>query len=148
MTRTFLLERMRAHPYAVQCSASPDGKPQAAVVGVAISDAFEVVFDTTSASRKCDNLTRDGRISLVMGSTSREASWTVQLDGVADQPTGADRARLVALYLSVFPDGVERQQWPGLTYFRVSPRWIRWSNFLADPPEVLELDMAALEQLT
>jgi hypothetical protein len=146
MTKAQLLERMRAHPYAVQSSISSAGHPQSAVVGVAISNQWEIVFDTLSTSRKCANLRRRPEAAVVLGSLAFGASWSIQIEGVADEPSGADRDRLVALYLSVFPDGVDRQQWPGLTYFRIRPQWLRWSDYGAEPPEILELAAAALDQ--
>lgn len=146
MTKAELLQRMRSHPYAVQSSTSADGHPQSAVVGVAVSDQWEIVFDTLSTSRKCANLRRHPRAAVVLGSLAFGASWSVQIEGAADEPSNADRDRLVALYLSVFPDGLDRQQWPGLTYFRIRPEWLRWSDYAAEPPEILELDAAALHQ--
>ena len=147
MTRETLLERMRAHRYAVQSSVAPDARPQSAVVGVVVSDAFEIVFDTLQSTRKFANLTRDPHVAVVLGSTLADASWSIQVEGLADQPTGADRERLVSLYLSVFPDGLERQRWPGLAYVRVRPTWLRSSDYLVDPPEIIELDASGLWHL-
>jgi hypothetical protein len=52
MTRDELLEFMRSEKYAVQTSVSPSGVPQAAVVGIAVTDRLEIVFDTLE-SRDC-----------------------------------------------------------------------------------------------
>lgn len=147
MTKTRLLDRMRTFPYAVQSSSGVEGSPQSAVVGVAVSDQGEIVFDTLSASRKCANLRRHPRAAIVLGSLANDASWTIQVEGPADEPTGADRERLVNLYLAVFPDGADRQDWPGLTYFRVRPQWLRWSDYATATPEVVELDETALSRL-
>ena len=32
-------------------------------------------------------------------------------------------------YFGVYPDGVERQRWEGITYFGIRPTWIRYSAF-------------------
>jgi hypothetical protein len=37
-----------------------------------------------------------------------------------------------------WPDGPDRLSWPGLTYVRVRPTWIRFSNFNANPPQIIE----------
>jgi len=42
MTKPELLQFMRAHRLAVQASVSPAHAPQAAVVGIAVTDAFDV----------------------------------------------------------------------------------------------------------
>ena len=59
-----MLEFMRRHRLAVQASSAANGAPQAAVVGVAVTDRCELVFDTLRTSRKCQNLRHDPRIAL------------------------------------------------------------------------------------
>jgi len=49
--------------------------------------------------------------------------------------------------LSVFPDGRQRQEWPGLIYVRATPRWLRYSNYNVDPPEIAEFDSEGLGEL-
>jgi hypothetical protein len=147
MTRAALLQFLRARRYAVQTSVAADGAPQAAVVGIAVSDAFEIVFDTIDTTRKAQNLRRDGRIAFVIGSLEPDAMQTVQYEGIADEPTGGERARMVDLYLTVFPDEVERHSWPGLTYFRVTPVWLRYSDYSCDPPLIVEFNRQDLADL-
>ncbi len=143
MTRAALLEFMRSEKYAVQTSVSPNGRPQAAVVGIAVSDRFEIVFDTLVSSRKTPNLRANPAVAFVIGGTQDGDERTVQYEGAADEPTGAELERLLALYYGKFPDGRERRSWPGLTYIRVKPVWIRYSNFGAQPPEIVEFDAAS-----
>jgi hypothetical protein len=140
MTRAGLIDFLRAHRLAVQASVAADGTPQAAVVGVAVSDALELVFDTVDSTRKCANLRRDPRVALVIGWDEQ----TVQLQGVADEPAGAERARLQAVYFAAFPDGPSRLSWPGITYFRVRPTWVRHSDFRGAEPVITELGEADL----
>ena len=147
MTRAALLEFMRSRRYAVAASVNPAGGPQGAVVGIAVSDTFEIVFDTLASTRKAKSLRREPRIAFVIGSLGGDDERTVQYEGVADEPRGADLVRLTDLYLSIFPDGRERQQWPGLIYVRAMPTWLRYSAYHKNPPEVIELDRAALERL-
>jgi len=148
LTRAALLEFIRSRRYAVESTVHASGAPQSAIVGVAVSDQFEIVFDTVATSRKGMNLRSRAGIAIAIGSLEGDDERTVQIEGTADEPGGADRARLVDLYLGVFPDGRERQAWPGLIYVRVTPRWLRYSNFNVDPPEIVELDSAALGQLS
>ena len=143
MTRDALLEFMRSEKYAVQASVSPGGNPQAAVVGIAVSDRFEIVFDTLSSSRKAPNLRANPPIAFVIGGTRDGDERTVQYEGVADEPSGDELDRLLARYYEKFPDGRERRSWPGLIYVRVKPIWIRYSDFGAQPPEIVEFDAAA-----
>ena len=68
----------------------------------------------------------------------------MQLEGIADEPRGADLDRLLALDFATFPDGRERQAWPGMTYFRVTPTWLRYSDYAAEPLLIVELSAANL----
>jgi len=147
ITRAALLEFLRGHRYAIAASVNPEGGPQGAVVGIAVSDTFEIVFDTLASTRKAQSLRRNPRIALVIGSLAGDDERTVQYEGVADEPRGADLVRLTDLYLAKFPDGRERQEWPGLIYVRATPTWLRYSNYGQNPPEIVELDRAALERL-
>ena len=54
---------------------------------------------------------------------------TAQLEGIADEPSGDELARVKAVYFAAHPDGPEREQWPGLTYVRVRVHWARYSDF-------------------
>src|SRR6187549_3226039 len=128
MDRQGLLAFLRKHRLCVQASLAASGGPQAAVVGYAVSDRLELVFDTLASTRKAQNLRRDARIAIVVG---WDAEQTLQLEGLADEPVGDDLIRLKQLYLAAFPDGVERQSWPGITYLRVRPSWARFSDFAA-----------------
>ena len=136
---------MRQERYAVQASVSVRGAPQAAIVGIVVSDRFEVFFDTLTSSRKAVNLRHNSAAALVIGPAAAGAVRTVQLEGAADEPTGTELERLLELYFARFPDGRERQQWPGITYWRVSPTWLRYSDFSFDPPEIIEFTTSDLE---
>jgi hypothetical protein len=129
---------MRCHTLAVQASVSALRAPQAAVVGFVVTDDFEVVFDTVDTTRKIANLRRNARCAFVVGGMVNGDERTVQLEGIADEPTGTDLHRLKELYFVRFPDGRDRQHWPGLTYIRVKPQWLRFSDFNQSPPAIVE----------
>lgn len=138
-----LLAFMRTHRVAVEAS-SGSASPQAAVVGIAITDRFEVVFDTLGSSRKAGNLRTNPSIALVMGGLMPGDERTVQYEGVADEPAGAERERITTAYYGVYPDGRDRLSWPGLTYFRVRPEWIRYSDYGQPTPLIVEFTAAQL----
>jgi hypothetical protein len=96
MTPRDLLAFMRTHRVAVQASVSAGASAQAAVVGIAVTDRFEVVFDTLGSSRKATNLRANPAIALVMGGLMPGDERTVQYEGVADEPDGDERDRLTA----------------------------------------------------
>jgi hypothetical protein len=141
MTRAELVQFLRRYKLAVQASTSPGGAPQAAVVGFAVSDALELVFDTLENTRKYLNLRADPRIALVIG---WDDAISVQLEGLADFPEGAELERLRRVYFGPYPDGRDRLAWPGITHVRVRPTWVRFSDFTVDPPRIIELGPAEL----
>jgi hypothetical protein len=139
VTRADILEFMRSHSLAVEASVSPLGGPQAAVVGFIVTDDFEIVFDTIDTTRKVVNLRRHAACALVIGGMVSGDERTVQYEGIADEPTGEDLERLKECYFVRFHDGRDRQHWPGLTYIRVQPRWLRFSDFNQSPPAIVEV---------
>lgn len=124
-----------AQPWAVEASCSAEGVPQAAVIGIAISNRFELVFDTLVASRKHANLLQRPIAALVVG---WDAAITVQIEGRCDQPVGQDLTRIKDCYFQRFADGRDRASRAEIAYWRVAPEWIRYSDFNVDPPRVVE----------
>ncbi len=145
ITRRDVLEFLRGERLAVEASVSAAGSPQAAVVGIVVSDRLEVFFDTLASTRKMANLRREPRIAFVIGGWTPGDERTVQYEGVADEPTGAELEQLQSRYFERFPDGRERlRSWPGLVYVRARPTWIRYSDFNRNPPEIVELGAVEL----
>ena len=142
--RAQLATFVKSHRLAVQSSVSPSGFPQSAVVGIAVNEALEVVFDTLSTTRKAGNLRINPRISFVVGGLLPGDERTVQYEGVADFPAGEELEQVRQLYFSVWPDGRERLNWPGLIHIRVRPTWIRYSDFNRGPPLIVEFEGAML----
>lgn len=138
-----VLRFVRTQSIAVEASISAAGGPQAAAVGFVATDDCELFFDTVDTTRKVANLRTNPRICFVIGGLTAGDERTVQLEGVADEPAGDELARLKELYFLRFPEGRERQKWPGLTYIRVRPNWLRFSDYGQNPPEIVEVDFAA-----
>jgi pyridoxine/pyridoxamine 5'-phosphate oxidase len=126
MTRGELLGFLQKHRLGVVATTSSNGDPQSAVVGIAVTDQLEIVFDTLSTTRKCINLRKHPKISVVVG---WDQEITVQYEGIADEPTGAELDRLKQIYFVVYPECMDHQSWDGITYFRIRPTWIRYSDF-------------------
>jgi hypothetical protein len=114
---------MRAHSLAVQASVSPSNSPQAAVVGFIVTDDLEVFFDTLDSTRKVSNLRRNANVAFVIGGLTEGDERTVQYEGVADEPEGLEVERLKERYFLRFPDGRDRQTWPGTNTRRRSGRF-------------------------
>jgi hypothetical protein len=137
MTRAELVGFLRRYKLAVQASVAPGGAPQAAVIGFAVSDTLEIIFDTVTPARKYGNLTINPRIALVIG---WDDEITAQIEGVVDFPSGDELTRVQECYFLAYPDGRERLAWPDITHARVKPTWVRYSDFTQQPPLIIELE--------
>ena len=133
-----LLTFIRAHRWAIEATSSPGNEPQAAIIGIAVTEELELVFDTFASSRKAANLRANPRIAFVIGGWNDADPRTVQYQGVADFPVGAAQEELKKTYFAAFPDGPTRLSWPGITYVRVKPQWVRYSDFTVEPPIISE----------
>lgn len=138
LSKAELYEFITRHRYGVVATTHEDGSSQSALVGIAVSPELEIYFDTVGDTRKAMNLRRDARISMVTG---WENEQSVQLEGLADEPKGDALAALKFVYYAAWPDGPSRESWPGITWFRVRPRWIRFSDFNRTDGAVRELKL-------
>ena len=137
MRRADILAYMRASKFAVVGTIGPNG-PQGALVGVAVTDDFEIIFDTVRDSRKHRNLEINSRASVTFSGPDEQ---TLQFEGIAhavslDDPTDA---RWRETYYAAWPDGIARRNWPKISYWRIMPHWLRYSDF-ARGPLVEEID--------
>ena len=104
-------------------------------VASTVTEQLEIVFETIVGSRKMQNLRRDPRIALVVS----DADEMVQIEGVADEPTGEELNRLKTFYTQAHrtpnPESWKDSR-PGddakdrtFTCVRVKPTWARYSDF-------------------
>lgn len=124
--QSFLRNFLFARKYGVISTIGPGGEPQSALVGIAVTTELKIVFDTVKTSRKYPNLMADPRIAIVIG---WEGEQTMQYEGIAVEPKNEELARAKQTYFTTWPDGIERQLWPGIAYFLVQPKWLRYSDF-------------------
>ncbi len=112
-----------------------EGTPQSSLVGIAVTPELEIVFDTVKSSRKYPNLLARPGCSFSIGWAGEK---TVQFEGIAEELKPPELARYQEIYFKTWTDGPERMSWPGICYFVVRPRWIRYSDFGQTPPLNLE----------
>jgi uncharacterized pyridoxamine 5'-phosphate oxidase family protein len=135
MDKQRLLEFLGRNRLGVLSTIGFHGEPKSALVGISVTPEFEIVFDTVRRSRKFANLTRDPRAAFVIG---WQGEVTVQFEGVAKQISSAQLDKYHEIYFQAVPDGLERLKWDGISYFVVTPKWIRYSDFDKSPPEIEE----------
>jgi general stress protein 26 len=131
-SKSEVLAYMRLHRFAVVATIGADGGPQSSLVNIASTDSFDIVFDTLSTSRKHANLERDHRVAITFSGPDEQ---TLQLEGIAARVSAkgtADYAYREA-YFAVWPDERERALLPEVAYWRITPRWARFSDYERGP---------------
>jgi len=117
---------MNGERLAVLATVDKHGRPEAALMGFAVTPELEIIFDTVKTSRKYPNLKHNARVAWVIGCTTEV---TVQYEGVAEELAGEELAKHKKTYFAAFPDGPARESWPGITYFVVRPKWVRYCDY-------------------
>ena len=121
---------VRRRRFAVVSTVHDSGAPEAALVGFALTERNEIVFDTLGSSRKAVNIARRPAAALVIG---WDNDISVQIEGDARRPQGDDLAHAKAAYFREWPDGRARENWPDIAYIVVKPRWMRYANYAGAP---------------
>jgi hypothetical protein len=140
MTKVDIYQFIVKQKLGVLGTLSSGGSPQSALVGIAVTPELEIIFDTVKSSRKFQNLTSNSGCSFVVGWTGE---ITVQYEGQALQPEGATLTHYQEVYFARWPECRSHLSWPGITYFVVRPRWIRYSDFDQNPPFIEEFTFEA-----
>jgi Pyridoxamine 5'-phosphate oxidase len=135
LSRRQIYEFLAQQTLGVVGSLSAGGSPQAALVGIAVTEELEIIFDTLNSTRKYQNLVRDPRASVVAGWSGEV---TVQLEGSAFLPEGEELAHYKSIYFAAWKECIVHETWPGIAYFVIRPNWIRYSDYDQQPPLIQE----------
>jgi hypothetical protein len=119
----------------VLSTIGPGGAPQSALVGIALTSALEIVFDTVKTSRKYPNLIARPACSFVVGWNGEQ---TLQYEGEAEELRGPELKLYQEAYFDVWPECRAHLSWHGIVYFLVKPLWLRYSDFDQTPPLIRE----------
>ena len=136
MTKNFIYNYIRQQKLAIIATIAKDNSPEAALVGIAVTEDLEIVFDTVNTSRKYQNILQNPLVAMVIG---WDNETTIQYEGTAIELNEYDDKKYKEIYFETFPDGKQRADtWPGLVHFRITPKWIRYSNF-NEPQQIEEM---------
>lgn len=133
-----MIAYVREQRDGVVATNGPGGVPEAAYLTFAATDDGEIVFDARPESRKVANLREDPRVAVVVGGPDGR---TLQADGEADFPDGADLRRCAAAYAEAFPTSADALS-RGMVFIRIRLRWARFRDYRAAPPLDTEVTLA------
>jgi len=135
-----LIAYVRAQRAGVVSTLGPDASPQAAYLAITVSDRGELLFDAKPDSRKIANLRRDGRVAVVVGGAD---GTTLQAEGRADFPAGAELERCTAEYLDAFPEFAGSFEAGAVVLVRIVLDWARHGDFRGETPVMREVALGA-----
>jgi uncharacterized pyridoxamine 5'-phosphate oxidase family protein len=120
------LQFIRTKRYAVISTCGSNNQPEAALIGFGTTENIELIFGTYSSSRKYKNIKENDKVALVIGWD--EDYITVQYEGIAKEVTGEELEPLISEFYAQVPEAVVYKNHPEQTYFKVSPKWIRYAD--------------------
>jgi pyridoxine/pyridoxamine 5'-phosphate oxidase len=133
MTRAEFVEFVRAAKLGVVATVDAEGRPEAALVDLAVTDDGEVLFDTKAAARKVVNLGGNPRVALVVGWADRVS---VQAEGDAEVLAGAERERYGRIHQDQFP--ASRAFREDFTLVKMVPTWWRYHDARPESFSIVE----------
>jgi hypothetical protein len=104
-------------------------------MGFAVTPEPEIIFDTVRSSRKYANLKENPRVAWAAGCTTEV---TVQYEGEAEELEGEALAKYKRICFQKFTDGPARENWAGITYFLVRPKWVRYCDYHPESQRIEE----------
>lgn len=133
-----ILEFIKKHIIAVISTIDLRGKPEAAVIEFSEKDNLEVIFDTFLTYRKYKNIKANPNVALVIG---WDQDITVQYEGEAIELEEPELAECRAVHLTKLPKAAKFVNLEQTRYFKVIPKWIRYSDLSVNPWEVFEINL-------
>lgn len=118
----------------VIATVDENGKPEAALINYALTDNYELIFETLKSTRKYKNLMVNNTIAFVVGDSEE---IEVQYEGEAREISEAE-GNFKQVYFLKNPDAKRWEETDGKAFFVVSPVWIRYLNYTREPRQILE----------
>jgi pyridoxine/pyridoxamine 5'-phosphate oxidase len=137
MKKEDIVAFIKTKKHAVISTYSPDEFPEAALIGFGESDDLEIIFGTYKTSRKYKNLKINNKVAFVIG--WGEELITVQYEGLAFELDESESEKYLSLYHKKMPSAIIYKTHPDQSYWRVQPKWIRYSDLSGEKGKVVEL---------
>lgn len=142
MNKELIKEKIQAflkqHKLCVISTIDIGGKkPESAVIAFSENENLEIVFGTSSLSRKYKNIQKNNHVSLVIGWSSELG--TIQYEGIAKELSTKETAQYATLLVSKNPDSQKFANREDQRYFLVKPTWIRFLDNSNISPKTYEI---------
>lgn len=118
------------HQTCVIATTSSDLQPEAATVGVSCDDQFQLLIGTNRSTRKAQNMLTNKRVALVI---ETEGPRTLQIDGEATEISDDSAHERIEAHFAKVPSAKQYAQEEGQTYFSITPKWLRFTDYTKTP---------------
>ena len=115
-----------------------NGQPRSAAIDFSETENLEIVFTTLTNYRKYENLKNNPKVSLVFGG---KENITVQYEGEAKELSRVGFLPYLKYHIQKNPVELKFSEMLEARFFKISPTWIRYSNFSAKPNEIFEINV-------
>ena len=120
----------------VIATATPHGKPEAAVMGYAVRDNLILYLSTQKTTRKYNNLKENSHVSLVIGWAFAENN--VQIDGKSRIIEQGDEYQKTEQFFFAQNEGAKAFKNSDTVFIEIKPVWIRFMNRTVEPAKITE----------
>jgi pyridoxine/pyridoxamine 5'-phosphate oxidase len=131
-----LYEFISQHKLGVLATVTGDALPEAAVVGIAVTNNLEIICSTYDESRKHQNILKNPDVALVIG---WEHGKTVQYEGVATVLSKEESQEHFRTTFANVPTIAKHLTQNFEVMYKITPKWIRYSDFSRDPWDQFEV---------
>lgn len=138
MDHAELVAFVQRHAQAAIATVGADGVARSAVVEVAITEAAEIIFDTSVRDRDYQDILRTPQVAIVVG---EHEPVTVQSEGTADVLAGDDLDRCLRVFFQQCPAGRGRARDPDIAYIRIRPLWVRLNDYRPESYGMQEIQL-------
>lgn len=138
-TKKELLDFLNRNPMAVISTKSDSSEfPESALIAFAEYGSFEIIFETFNISRKYQNLLQNNKVSLVIGLDHTKLK-TIQYQGVAELIPEDEVESSIQYFLDKDTPCTEKILRDNRArLFKITPTWLRYSDYTNGPPRILE----------
>ena len=135
--RKKILDFLNNEKIGVVATVNSEGKPEAATMVISQTDDLSLIFQTPNHYRKYKNLKKNPHVAITFGFNIDEFT-TVQYEGVAREAGGEEIDMCRKIHVAKNPKSANYAYLSNNKYFIVTPKWIRYWDFIKDEKFILE----------
>lgn len=136
MNREECFSWLNQHKEMVISSVNAEGNSESAAVGFGQTPDLQLVFGTSSKSRKSKNIKNNERVSAVVGWDHR---GTIQYEGTARALSEEEVRQYTSQYFEKSPEAAQYKDLPDQQYIVVTPTWIQYTDVTTQPWTIVEI---------